>query len=242
MGNHGERASIIAPMSKRVADTVLARLAEVYPPAGEPVRAAGAAAYMRHQFPFLGITAPRMTQLNREVLAGLPAPSEADLVTVARACWDRPEREYQYFACAYLRRYVRVASPALLATVRDLITTKSWWDTVDTLAAHTVGPLVAAYSDLVSTMDAWIEDENVWLVRTAILHQLQYQERTDANRLFRYCARQAGHRDFFVRKAIGWALRQYARTDPAAVRSFVDEHRSALSPLSVREATRHLEP
>lgn len=224
----------------QLADAIMARLDQTYPPAGDPVRAAGAAAYMRNQFPFLGITSPRLTQLNREVLAGLPGPQETDLVAIARACWVRPEREYQYFACAYLRRHVRVGSPALLPTVRMLITTESWWDTVDTLAAHTVGPLVAAHPSLQSTMDGWISDENMWLVRTAILHQLQYKERTDAPRLFRYCAQQAGHRDFFVRKAIGWALRQYARTDPAAVRSFVEKHRAALSPLSVREATRHL--
>lgn len=223
-----------------LADAILARLDEIYPPAADPVRAAGAAAYMRHQFPFVGLTTPQMTKLNRAVLAGLAAPTEADLVAVARACWARPEREYQYFACAYLRRYVGVGSSALLTTVRDLITTKSWWDTVDTLAAHTVGPLVAAHPRLVSTMDAWIEDENIWLIRTAILHQLQYKQRTDAERLFRYCARQAGHREFFVRKAIGWALRQYARIDPESVRSFVDSHRTVLSPLSIREATRHL--
>jgi 3-methyladenine DNA glycosylase AlkD len=223
-----------------LADEILKRLDATYPPAGDPSRAAGAAAYMRNQFAFLGLTSPRMTALNREVLAGLAAPTEADLVAVAQACWARPEREYQYFACAYLRRYVRVGSAALLATVRELITTKSWWDTVDTLAAHTVGPLVAAHPVLLSTMDSWVEDDNLWLVRTAILHQLRYKERTDAQRLFRYCARQAAHRDFFVRKAIGWALREYARTDPAAVRSFVEEHRTELSPLSVREATRHL--
>jgi 3-methyladenine DNA glycosylase AlkD len=223
-----------------LADAILARLDETYPPAADPVRAAGAAAYMRNQFAFVGLTTPQLTKLNRVVLAGLPAPTEADLVAVARACWARPEREYQYFACAYLRRHVAVGSPALLTTVRELITTKSWWDTVDTLAAHTVGALVAAHPRLVSTMDKWVADDNLWLVRTAILHQLSYKDRTDADRLFRYCSRQAGHRDFFVRKAIGWALRQYARTDPAAVRSFVDSHRSKLSPLSIREATRHL--
>ena len=225
--------------STALADTILSRLDETYRPAGDPVRAAGAAAYLRHQLPFLGIPATQATQLSRVVLAGLAKPTEADLVAVARACWARPEREYQYFACAYLRRHVSTGSADLLATVRDLITSKSWWDTVDTLAAHTVGPLVATYPDLVSKMDAWIEDENMWLIRTAILHQLRYKASTDAPRLFRYCARQAGHRDFFVRKAIGWALREYARTDPAAVRSFVDEHRASLSPLSVREASRH---
>jgi 3-methyladenine DNA glycosylase AlkD len=218
----------------------MARLDAALRPAADPARATAAARYLRDQFPFLGLTAAQVTSLGRAALAGLGPPIEADLVAVALACWDRPEREYQYFACGYLRRYVRVGSASLLPTVRTLITTKSWWDTVDTLAAHTVGPLVSAHPALVSTMDEWAVDENLWLARTAILHQLTYQGRTDADRLFRYCSLQAGHPDFFIRKAIGWALRQYARTDPTAVRSYVDAHRSALSALSVREATRHL--
>jgi 3-methyladenine DNA glycosylase AlkD len=133
-----------------------------------------------------------------------------------------------------------VASAGFIETVRSLVVSKSWWDTVDTLAAHTAGPLVAAHPGLLSTMDAWITDEHMWLVRTAILHQLTYKTRTDAGRLFRYCAAQASHRDFFIRKAIGWALREYSRTDPTAVRSFVDSHRDTLSPLSVREALKRV--
>ena len=89
-------------------------------------------------------------------------------------------------------------------------------------------------------MDAWSADDNMWLVRTAILHQLHYGAATDAERLFGYCTRQAGHPDFFVRKAIGWALRHYARTDAEAVRGFLAAHRHELSPLSVREAAKHL--
>ncbi len=223
-----------------LADTVLTRLEESYPAAGDPVRAAGAAKYMRDQFPFLGLTTPVRTALDRQILAGLPRPAETDLVALALACWDRREREYQYFACGYLRRHVKAGTAGLLETVRVLITTKSWWDTVDTLAVHTVGPLVAARPALTSTMDEWVRESDMWLVRTAILHQLMFKDRTDAQRLFAYCAAQAGHRDFFVRKAIGWALREYARTDASAVRSFVAAHRPSLSPLSVREATKHL--
>ena len=89
-------------------------------------------------------------------------------------------------------------------------------------------------------MDAWSADDDMWLIRTAILHQLHYGDQTDTTRLFDYCTRQAGHPDFFVRKAIGWALRQYARTDPDAVRAYVGAHRDRLSPLSIREATKHL--
>jgi 3-methyladenine DNA glycosylase AlkD len=218
----------------------MARLDAAFRPAADPVRAVAAARYMRDQFPFLGLTADQVTRLGRVALAGLAPPTEASLAAVASACWERPEREYQYFACGYLRRNVRVASATLLPTLHTLITTKSWWDTVDTLAAHTVGPLVAANPALVSTMDEWVIDPHLWLVRTALLYQLTYKQRTDADRLFRYCTLQAGHPDFFIRKAIGWALRAYGRTEPAAVRSYVDEHRSQLSGLSVREASRHL--
>ncbi|MCB1188785.1 DNA alkylation repair protein, partial [bacterium] len=112
--------------------------------------------------------------------------------------------------------------------------------TVDTLAALVVGPMVTRHPQLTAVMDEWIADENLWVARTAILHQLKYGKATDTDRLFAYCAAQAGHPDFFIRKAIGWALRQYARTDPGAVRRFVANHRDELSPLSIREATKHL--
>jgi 3-methyladenine DNA glycosylase AlkD len=139
-----------------------------------------------------------------------------------------------------LRRHIGVCGAGFLGTARTLITTRPWWDTVDELAVHVVGPLVARFPGLAETMDDWIADPDVWLVRTAILHQNGYRAATDAQRLFAYCAAQAGHRDFFVRKAIGWALREYARTDPAAVRDFVAEHRAGLSGLSIREALKHL--
>jgi 3-methyladenine DNA glycosylase AlkD len=127
-----------------------------------------------------------------------------------------------------------------LGTVRELITTKSWWDTVDPLAARFVGGLVRRHPQLLAEMDRWSVEENMWLVRTAILHQLYYGAQTDTARLFEYCTRQAGHPDFFVRKAIGWALRQYARTDADAVREYLAKNQARLSPLSAREASKHL--
>jgi 3-methyladenine DNA glycosylase AlkD len=89
-------------------------------------------------------------------------------------------------------------------------------------------------------MDEWIADEDLWVARTALLHQLRYKDATDADRLFAYCLLQSGHSDFFIRKAIGWCLREYAKTDPGAVRSFVAESGSRLAPLSVREALKNL--
>ena len=196
------------------------------------------AAYMRDQFTFLGVPAPAQQALARTVLAGLPRPDEAAVRDVARGCWALPEREYRYFACRYLRRYAGVCSAGLLPVVRDLVVAEPWWDTVDTLASDTVGPLVLRHPELVATMDAWIDGEDMWLARTALLHQLGYKQHTDAQRLFGYCRRQAGHPDFFIRKAIGWALRQYAYTDPAAVRAFLAD--TELSGLSRREAAKHL--
>jgi 3-methyladenine DNA glycosylase AlkD len=223
-----------------LAATVLSRLTDVYPRGAEPAKVPAMVAYMRGQFAYLGITAPRQQALAREVMAGLPKPAEADLRDIATECWALPEREYQYFACYLLRRHAAVASADFLPTVRGLIVEKSWWDTIDALAARVVGPLVARHPELVATMDAWSTDSDMWLARTAIIHQLTYRDRTDSERLFRYCAAQAGHPDFFIRKAIGWALREYAKTDPEAVKAFVAEHTSELSGLSQREALRRL--
>jgi 3-methyladenine DNA glycosylase AlkD len=230
---------MVTPLPRTAAE-ILARLPRVYGAAADPERAAAMAAYMRDRFPFLGIPAPAQKLLAREVLAGLDRPTEADLRAVTTHCWRMPEREYQYFACGLLRRHARVLGAGFLPVARTLVTTKPWWDTVDALAAHTVGPLVARHPELVATMDEWAVDDDMWLVRTAILHQLTYKEATDAKRLFHYCSQQAGHPDFFVRKAIGWALREYAKTDPAEVRAFVHAHTARLSALSVREALKNL--
>ncbi|MEU7902535.1 DNA alkylation repair protein [Actinoplanes sp. NPDC049118] len=227
-------------MTRPLADELLDRLVRAFTAARDPERAERAAAYMRDQFAFLGLSAPTQRTLARGVLAGLPAPTEEELRTVVLACWDLAEREYQYFACDWLRRHVAVPGPEFLATARTLITVRSWWDTVDPLATRFVGGLVRRHPRLSAEMDAWSAEENLWLVRTAILHQLNYGAETDTDRLFGYCTRQAGHRDFFVRKAIGWALRQYARTDADAVRHYLARHGDALSPLSVREASKHL--
>ncbi|MFK4541568.1 3-methyladenine DNA glycosylase AlkD [Streptomyces tendae] len=225
-----------------LADTVLERLTAEYPAAADSERAAGMRAYMKDVAPFLGLTSPVRRSLARTVLTGVPRPDESDCAAVALRCWRLPEREYHYFAVDYLRRHVTHCSSGFLPVVRHLLTTVPWWDTVDLLAAHVVGGLVTADPGLTRDMDAWIEDEDLWLVRAALLHQLRRKEHTDTDRLFGYCVRQSGHGDFFVRKAVGWCLREYAKTDPDAVRAFVAEHRTRLAPLSVREALRTIGP
>ncbi|MEU9702511.1 DNA alkylation repair protein [Streptomyces sp. NPDC047981] len=223
-----------------LADTLLGRLTEVYPAAGDPFRAQEMVAYMKGVVPFLGIRTPERRALSRTVLDGTPRPDEADCAAVALRCFALPEREYHYFAVDYLRRHVRRCSSGFLPVTRRLITTDSWWDTVDHLAAHVVGGLVAADPALAARMDEWIEDDDLWVARTALLHQLRFKDATDADRLFSYCLRRAADTDFFLRKAIGWALREYAKTAPGEVRAFVEAHRTRLAPLSAREALKHL--
>jgi len=210
-------------------------------PHADPERAAGMARYMRDQFPFLGIGTPTRTAALKAAWQPLPAPpGSTDLATAATALWRLPQREFQYAGCDLLGRWIRHAGPELLTGgIQQLITTKSWWDTVDALRPVAVGPLVAAHPELVEVLRRWIESDDRWLVRSAIIHQLGYRERTDADLLFAFCARRAADREFFVAKAIGWALRTHARREPDAVRGFVDAH-PGLTPLARREALKHL--
>ena len=242
--------SAVTILESALADELIAAVTTSYRGAADAERAAAQRAYMRDQFAYLGIATPERRRLSRDVLKGSSLkgssvkgssrPTTADCAALALRCWQLPEREFRYFAIDYLVANVKHCESSLLTTLRALITTDSWWDTIDPLATRVVGPLVAADSSLPATMDAWVRDENLWIARTAILHQLHYKAGTDEKRLFEYCALQAGHQDFFIRKAIGWALREYAYTAPEAVRAFLDRERGRLSPLSVREAAKHL--
>ena len=219
---------------------LLDRLVDSYEGARDPAAAEPMRRYMRDQFEFLGIPTKVRTALDRAITAGLEAPDETGLTEVAQRCWELPHREYQYFACGYLRKHVKRAGPRFIAVAEELITTKSWWDTVDALATRTVGPLVRAHPELVATMDDWISSENIWLARTALLHQLTYKEETDVERLLRYCRLRSGDGDFFIRKAIGWSLRELTKTEPDRVHAFLAEMGAELSPLSRREALKWL--
>lgn len=218
------------------ASEALTRIHEQFEGARDAERARPMAKYMRDQFRFLGIPAPKQRVLLREALKGAARPTEGDLGELLGHLWELPEREYQYAGCSLISRYSKVCGARFVHTIRTLVTTKSWWDTVDSLAKHGAGPLVLRYPELASTMDAWVESENMWLRRTAILHQLGFKERTDSVRLFRYCTLPASEQELFIRKAIGWALREYSKVDADAVKAFVAEHGAELSGLSKREA------
>jgi 3-methyladenine DNA glycosylase AlkD len=134
-----------------------------------------------------------------------------------------------------------VATVGFMDTLAWLVTTKPWWDTVDILATHAVGGLVRRYPELRQTMDLWLLSDDQWLARSALLHMNRWKADTDAAWLFAACLARSGDRDFFIRKAIGWALREYSKVDERVVVAFVDAHAGALSGLSRREALMWLE-
>jgi len=204
-------------------------------PLADAGRAGAMAAYMKGKFAFLGIQTPARRQATLPIMRTFTG----NPVGAARELWALPEREYQYVAVDLLRRQnkrlVAIDLPVLEALVQD----KSWWDIVDGLAP-TIGAIVAREPQQVCRMDALIRAPDFWLRRVALLHQLDWKENTDEPRLFDYCLYCADDREFFIRKAIGWALRQYARTNPVAVRHFLATNRERLSGLSFREAAKHL--
>ncbi len=204
-------------------------------------RAAAMARYMKTSMPFHGVPRPTLDAIVRGALARHPLTDAADYRSTIEALWARPHREERYAAIAIARRQRRFVDLEHLDLYRRLVVEGAWWDLVDDLA-HVIGALLLADpSSMGPVLDEWIDDDDRWLRRVAILSQLDARERTDATRLFSYCERRMGDRDVFIRKAIGWALRQYARTAPDAVRMFCLEHRGQLSALSFREATKHLE-
>ncbi len=204
-----------------------------------PELAAPMARYMLDKFPFLGLRTPDLNAaLHPHFLAARPAMDEEFLREASRLLWKLPEREFHHGAAYLLHREQKRMSAVSLTWLRELIQKNAWWDSVDALSTRCVGPLVLRHPKLQAEMDAWSVDEDFWIRRCAIIHQLGFKERTDAGRLFEYCVANAADREFFIRKAVGWALRQYARTDARAVVRFVEAH-PELSNLSKREALKH---
>jgi 3-methyladenine DNA glycosylase AlkD len=209
-------------------------------PLADPERAGPMASYMKGVAPFLGVMTPVRRRALRAAWAPLPTPTADDVAEVSRALWELPEREYQYAACDLIARHVtRLPAGFVADPVQELLTTAPWWDTVDSLGSAAITPLVARHPADVELMWAWLDSGDRWLIRAAIQHQRGLKRGTDLDRLFTMCGKFAGDREFFIAKAIGWALRDVTAWDPAAVQSFVDGHPD-LSPVARREATKGL--
>ena len=205
-----------------------------------PIQARPMSAYMRNQFAYLGIKTPQMTVLLKQFYKenGLPMLDELD--SILHDLWELPEREYQYAGMGLLEMFEKKIPYSFIETMEYLIVTKSWWDTVDLIAGGIVGPHFLRFPTIRDlTLSHWRNSENLWLRRTTLLFQLGYKKQTDFPLLCEIINENLGSKEFFINKAIGWALRQYSRIDGQAVRIFLAE--TALEPLSAREAIKWLE-
>lgn len=202
-------------------------------------KAKGMQKYMKDISSFYGISSPLRRQLLKELIVIHGKPDATEVRELAELLWEEEEREMQYVAMDLLGSIKKHLEPTDLQLIEKLITTKSWWDTVDLLASHLAGTWLLKFPDKKQNiLKIWFESENMWLQRTVLIHQLLYKTSTNESILFLYIEKLKDSKEFFIRKAIGWALRQYARTAPQSVKLFVETTR--LSSLSVREATKHL--
>jgi len=199
-------------------------------------RAPAMQAYMRGLFPFLGIATPRRREAIKSLLKSFKGAPAAELIGIAGELWALPEREYQYAAIDLLAAHWKQFSASELPLIQALVLQKSWWDSVDGLAA-VIGDVLRFEHD---GMDEALRHDSFWMRRIALLHQLGWRNKTDEARLFSYSLSLGHENEFFIQKAIGWALRDYARHAPDNVAGFINENKARLSKLSVREAGKHL--
>ncbi|MBK8853792.1 MAG: DNA alkylation repair protein [Saprospiraceae bacterium] len=204
----------------------------------DPLRAASMKAYMKNLFPFIGINAPLRTQLISIIYKHFNVKSlNLPWVTFL---WKENEREFQYAALDHLKKFCKYLKVEDLPFIEKLITTKSWWDTVDALACHQVGFILKNNPNLIDqNVSKWLSSDNIWLNRTAILFQLKYKKETNFPLLCECILTHISSKEFFIQKASGWALREYAKTDPVAVKQFVEAN-PELAGLTKREALKHI--
>lgn len=211
---------------------------------GDPEKAAQQQRYMKSALPYRGYAAPELKALLRPLLASYDPIDRETWERTVRALWDgATHREERYAALAVARhRRARVwLAPESVPLLRHLVVTGAWWDLVDETAQHLVRPaLVAHRAELTSVLWAWASDEDLWVRRTAVICQIGQRGDTDLDLLEHAIETNLDDQTFWLRKAIGWALRDYGRTDPGWVRAEVSRHGDRMSGLSRREALKHL--
>ncbi|MFJ5717086.1 DNA alkylation repair protein [Neobacillus sp. NPDC093127] len=196
--------------------------------------------YMKSHFEFLGIKSPLRKELEKQFFKETGILKEPFNKEFVMALWEKEEREYQYTALTYLEKSLNKLEKSDLPFMEKLITTKSWWDTVDAIAPKPVGKIAEKFPEVIAeTINGWAVHENMWLRRAALLFQLKYKGKTNDALLYHYIRQNADSKEFFIQKAIGWALREYSKTNPASVKKFIEA--LPLAPLSVREGSKYLD-
>jgi 3-methyladenine DNA glycosylase AlkD len=205
----------------------------------DPERAIGAKAYMRNQFEFYGMEAKQWRLLVKTHIKALPLLTLTELPKVIKQLWQLPQREYQYAAVEIMASCQKQWTPAIIALIEYCLVHKSWWDSVDQIASLITGRYFQLFPQQIAKVTGrWNKHPNIWLQRSSIMFQKFYKKDTDTNLLASYIVHLSKSNEFFVQKAIGWALREYAKTNPNWVTQFVAHN--ALPPLSQREALKRL--
>ena len=203
----------------------------------DPLNAAGQKAYMRNQFEFFGLSAGRRRAIQRPYLLKSKLPPKEILRAVIKILWAKPQREFQLIGQELGAKYLKQKCIDDIQLYEYMVTHKSWWDTVDYIAANLMGPYFKNYpEERLRCVDQWLQSGNIWLQRSALLFQLKYKEKLDTKLLTYTVDRLLGSKEFFINKAIGWILREYSKTDPSWVQSFATS--TDLHNLSKREALR----
>ena len=195
--------------------------------------------YMQDKFRFLGVRGATRTEIYKKYFPDARKTKTIDWDFVEN-CWNKEEREFQYVVVYYLKAMQKFLKREDISRLKYLIVTKSWWDTVD-LLAKVVGSLVLRIEGYDQIMLEWSKDSNIWLKRVAILYQLSLKEKVDKQVLERILVNNLGDSEFFINKAIGWALRDYSKFNPEWVREFIEKNKNGMANLSIREASKYLD-
>ena len=195
--------------------------------------------YMQDKFRFLGVRGTTRTEIYKKYFPDARKTKIIDWDFV-ESCWNKEEREFQYVVVYYLKAMQKFLKREDISRLKYLIVTKSWWDTVD-LLAKVIGSLVIRIEGYDQIMLEWSKDSNIWLKRVAILYQLSLKEKVDKQILERILVDNLGDNEFFINKAIGWALRDYSKFNPEWVREFIEKNKNGIANLSIREASKYLD-
>ncbi len=205
----------------------------------DPDKAIQMQKYMKDKFVFYGINSSLRKEIFKAHKIQYGLIPEIKTAEIVNWCWEAPEREYQYFAMEFLGKKQKEVPSEIIGLYEHMVTNKSWWDTVDFIAANLVGSYFKQYPDFIESLTSkWLNSGNMWLQRTGLLFQLKYKSEMDVKLLESYIIELALSKEFFIRKAIGWVLREYSKTDAEFVVQFVKENK--LSGLSEREALKWL--
>ncbi len=204
----------------------------------DPEKAVAMAAYMRDRFAFYGIPTPERKAIYKDLLKKQRKTGRVDWVVLDR-CWEDEHREFQYFVTDYLYELRKSLALEDMPRLEKYARTRQWWDSID-LLNRVVGFVALSDRRMDELMRAWSTDGDFWIRRIAIEHQLGRRDRTDTGLLEEIILNNLGSDEFFINKAIGWALRDYSKTDSEWVRDFLSRHMDKMDKLSVREAGKYI--